>query len=394
MDAFWDKARRHFSDSQVQSVDIVVVTGETLIHQKQKDICTPEDIPFYDDSDNDDDDNTHPSESDPTTTQEQMIAINGEGDEDDTNKQCKCSNSKDPHTIIETMQRHIEKKVEDDLKQSRNRMQLDSEFAGKYSPIKISLSVIDSTVDFHSLCQKWSRESLCAAIESRYGQTFPTIRFELPETTGFDSCDVSFATYYKNMPFRPDSAKARQLCADLVLLSKTNLQVVQLVPFPSIDASLIYGVTIGLRVVQQQDDEESDRENISLIQSLFHQLSKRDCALLLRSTQDPSNDESNCGERITRDDDGLFHSAEETQYFLFMPEFVVSKDGPAAPKTGVLRRIANVNHILEETQASDILNRASSLNLGKKKNSFSEYLEETLDSLKCSSVNPYHLSGI
>ena len=94
--------------------------------------------------------------------------------------------------------------------------------------------------------------------------------------------------------------------------------------------------------------------------------------------------------------DGLFHSTLESQYFLFMPEFVVSKDGPAAPKSGVLRRIASVDHILEEMSASDLLKTVHPphLHLGTEnsrlgRNPLLKYVEDSLDSLKCSPLNPW-----
>ena len=400
IDAFWNKSQCHFLESRVQSVEIVVVMGETIIDRITKDRngATLRNDQLSNNIDNEENDFAHVSESD-AIGHVKMSASNYEGDRHETNKKKQSSSMTDSlekeTDVFKTIKRHIETKTDADLRINRSQLHY-SEISGKQTPVKISLSVIDIGVDFHSLCQKWSRESMHTVTASMCSQTSSMISFELPETIEFDACDVSFATYYKNMPFRVDSSKARMLYGDLTLLSKARLQVLQLVPVPSLDASLIYGVAIGLRALNE-DDEESHHEKNYLVQSLFNHLASRDCALLLRSKNEPymgkmpfrdsTNDDGN---------DGLFHSTEESQYFLFMPEFVVSKEGPVAPKSGVLHRVTSVDHILEETSASDVLKSVNSSHteLGAEmsrlgSNPFSEYLEASLDSLNCSPLNPW-----
>ena len=402
IDVFWDKLQRF--KQNVQSVDIVVVTGNTAIYRYEKDSheSTHEDTVFRKDCDNCIDNNEHPSGLDPID-QEYVIANDKQGGQQDSNTERHCSELKDSlrkqENLVGKIQQHISNKVDKCLNATFNRLQIDSEYEENPSTIRVSMTVLYNAVDFHSLCEKWSRESMQATILSDFGQTSPTISFQLPETAEFDACEVLFATFYQNMPFRVDSWKARQLYADLVLLSKTSLQVIQLVPFSSVDASLIYGITIGLRVLRE--DEEGDRERAFLFQSLCNQLAKRDCALLICSSPEPYFDRANCRKRFEEDNgkEGLFHSAEESQYFLFMPELIASKQGAAAPNTGVLRRIASANHILDQTTSSNALNQSNphhaKLEEGLRLESipFSEYLEESLDSLKCSALNPYRLQG-
>jgi hypothetical protein len=404
IDDFWDRAQCYILNSKVQSIEIVVVMGKTVIVRTTNDRCGVKRTNgrcsngIY----NEESGTKQARESD-RIGHETTKASNGEDDDghsydantDSTHSTLNGSLGKQAD-IIKTMERYIETKVEADFEMNRSRIQFDSKFAESQSRMNISLSVVDSAIDFHSLCQKWSRDSIFTATAVTSDHPSPDISFQLPETTNFDACYISFSTYYKNMPFRVDSSHAKQLHADLDLLGKAKLEVLQLVPFPSIDASLIYGVTIGLRAAHE-DDEKRHHEKTFLVQSLFKTLATRDCALLLCSMDDPCNENNNSRDRISTTDGngGLFHSSEESQYFLFMPEFVVSQSGPASPTNGVLRRIASVNHILEETCAVDILNSSHLLysEVGdrsrSRENPFSEYVKASLDCLNCSPLNPW-----
>lgn len=369
IDAFWEKSQHYFRDSRLQSIEIVVVMGETIIERTTKDRrdTTPRNDSLLDDSDT-----------------EKLNTVNVGVDKHLNGSMASQIG------ILKTIKRHIESKVEDDLETTRNRLHSDLKTDGNQLPVNISISAVDVAVDFPSLCQKWARESLHSATVSKLGQTSPIISFELPETADFDACNISFTAYYKNMPFRVDSPQALRLYEDLILLSETTLQVVQLVPISSIDASQIYGITIGLRSAHENNEERHQEKNY-LVQSLFHRLATRDCALLLRSNND--KDLGHCGNPKF---DGLFHSSKENQFFLFMPEFAVSKEGPVAPKSGVLSRVSSVDHILQDASTSDlskpthpphVLLGAQESRLGS--NPFSDYVEDSLDSLHCSPLNPW-----
>ena len=383
IDAFWDKTVHFFREFKIRSIEIVVVMGETIIDRTEDHPkTTPENDCLADGSESDKSDSKNMRESDTVRDQELMIYKRADIEKALTDSMAKQVG------VLKSMKQHIESKVEVDLINSRSRLYLDSNIDGKQLPVNISISAIDVAMDFSSFCQKWSRESLREATTSKLGQTLPVISFQLPETVDFDACDISFTAYYKNMPFRVDSAQALRLYEDLMLLSKSRLQIVQLVPVSSIDASLIYGVTIGLRCAHE-NDEKSHHEKNYLVQSLFQRLATRDCALLLQSNNDQDMDQ-------VSKPDGLFHSCEEQQQFLFMPEFVVSKEGPVAPKSGVLCRIASVDHILQDTFTSDLLKPVypphAHLGVGNSKlgvNPFSDYVEDSLDSLHCSPLNPW-----
>jgi hypothetical protein len=314
-----------------------------------------------------------------------------------------CSNNSPPKQadIFNMMERYIQALIESDSEMNRSRIRFDSHFVEKQSPVKFSLSVLNTAIDFHSLCQKWSRDCMFTATTVNCGHPYPMISIQLPETTTFDTCHLSFSSYYKNVPFRLDSWQAKQLIIDLELLSKVKLKVLQLVPYPTIDASLIYGVTIGLKTAHE-DDEQCRYEKTFLVQSLLKNLATRDCALLLRSMNDSGIEKENSRARdsAASGNRGLFHSSEESQYFLFMPELPVSQEASALPKKGVLRRIASVDHILEETCACDVLNLShptyseSGRKYWQSNHTLSEYVEASLDSLKCAPLNPWIQDGM
>ena len=107
-----------------------------------------------------------------------------------------------------------------------------------------------------------------------------------------------------------------------------------------------------------------------MVQSLFHQLSLKECALCLNVEEEGHIQESSF--------DGLFHS--KTQTFLLMTEEVPGKN--TAPSTGVLFRVANADFLIEEIGPSDFM----PLDDG---NPFSEYVEASLDCLVYSADNSF-----
>ena len=401
IDDFWEKTQCHFWNSKVHSIEIVVVMGKTVVVRTTNDRCGVQcaNGRCSDFIDSEESGTNQGSESDiiEHETTKTSNSEDNDGHSYDANTESTHSTSNGSQAdIIKTMERYIETKIKADFDKNRSQIQFDTNFVETQSRMNISFSVVNNAIDFHSLCQKWSRDSILDATAVNSGQPSPEISFQLPETTNFDGCYLSFSTYYKNMPFRLDSPHAKQLYADLELLGKAKLEVLQLVPFPSIDASLIYGVTIGLRAAYE-DDEHSHHEKTFLVQSLFKTLATRDCALLLCSMEVPNNGNTNFRDRIdtSEGNGGLFHSSEESQYFLFMPEFVVSQSGVASLTNGVLHRIARVDHILEETCAVDILNSPDLLyseggnTFRPRENPFSEFVEASLDCLNCSPLNPW-----
>ena len=269
IDIFWGKIQNYFSKSRIQGIEIVVVVGETTIlrttDSSQNARCSNEEL------DTKKGNKLEDIEEESSSVENDISGRNGYNSDTDS----KCASVKDSLSkelgIVKTMEQYIKKKIEADFEMNRSRIQFDSKFAGKDLRMNIRFSVVNSSLDFQSLRQKWSRDSIDAATKVLCGQSSPVISFRLPETTYFDSCQLSFSAYYKNMPFRLDSSRANALYDDLELLGRAHFEVLQLVPMPSIDASLIYGVAIGLRAA------EKDFEKQILVASLLKNLGIRDC---------------------------------------------------------------------------------------------------------------------
>jgi hypothetical protein len=152
---------------------------------------------------------------------------------------------------------------------------------------------------------------------------------------------------------------------DLELLAKSSIEVVKLVPISSIDASLLYGIPIRVRP-GLQCNLKSHEEMLILVQSLFHQLSLKECALLLKnpsqSTETPTKEKSK----------GLFHTT--SQHLVLMAEELPH----AIPSTGVLFRVASAEHLLSEFCHTDL--HAFDNN----DNPFCQHIELVFDSLMVS----------
>ena len=120
-------------------------------------------------------------------------------------------------------------------------------------------------------------------------------------------------------------------------------------------------------------------------------------ALLLRSWNGPSVTDKTLQDSNYQCDENndIFFYSEKTQYFLFMPDFIFSKDGPASPKNGVLRRIVSADEILDEAYDVETLNSMHPLysELGKKsepqESLFSVYVDASLDCLNFHPLNPW-----
>jgi hypothetical protein len=184
---------------------------------------------------------------------------------------------------------------------------------------------------------------------------------------------------YKTIPFRLDSALVQGLCRDLELIAESKLEAVQLVPIASIDASLLYGVVIGVRAGLEIDLDQHNEMGL-LVRTLFKQLSSKDCALLLRSTNKgpPRSDHTRCG---------LFHDYDQT--FLLMAEEIPARFKHQTSSTsGVLYRLASADHFIQEMSSEDVNSSENDEN-----NPFTEYMEVSLDCLACSPINTLYLSA-
>ena len=318
LNAFWNRTKPHFLKAKLRNIQIVVLLTDSVV-----------------------------------VTQDDSSSLKEPKSLDDQTKELQIR--KRELSIVECIRRinlHIDKKGEDEFKTIRSFLQFDS---SEHIPtINISLSTVEnSSVGLKVLLRKWSRDKVSST----------RLSFELPETMDCSPCLIALDAVYKSIPFPLNSHYASSLILDLHLLGKAKLQVEKLVPIASIDASLIYGIPIRVRPGLERD-VDSHNEMLLLVQSLFHQLSRKDYALYLTS-QGPDTDS----------DDGLFHS--KTQSFLLMPEELPA-DKDTAPSTGTLFRVATGDHLMEEVGGpSDFIPMDTN-------NPFSEYVEASLDCLACS----------
>ena len=251
LNAFWNRTKPHFLKAKLRNIQIVVLLTDSVV-----------------------------------VTQDDSSSLKEPKSLDDQTKELQIR--KRELSIVECIRRinlHIDKKGEDEFKTIRSFLQFDS---SEHIPtINISLSTVEnSSVGLKVLLRKWSRDKVSST----------RLSFELPETMDCSPCLIALDAVYKSIPFPLNSHYASSLILDLHLLGKAKLQVEKLVPIASIDASLIYGIPIRVRPGLERD-VDSHNEMLLLVQSLFHQLSRKDYALYLTS-QGPDTDS----------DDGLFHS--------------------------------------------------------------------------------------
>lgn len=256
---------------------------------------------------------------------------------------------------INAINQHIRKKVEAEFRANRSYVQFDS---SKHLPtINISLSTVDnSSLGLKTLLRKWSRERVGGPCR---------LTFDLPETMDSSHCSLALDAAYKSIPFRLDSQPARALRQDLEFLSQATLNVEKLVSITSLDASLLYGVPLRVRP-GLESDIQSHKEMILLVQSLFHQLSRRNCALFITS-QGP-----HCSH-----EEALFHSNDQT-FVLMAEEIPLLLRETAAPSTGLLFRVACANQLLAESGPGDFI---ASSRKNDSSNPFFDYVEQALDCL-------------
>lgn len=137
-----------------------------------------------------------------------------------------------------------------------------------------------------------------------------------------------------------------------------------MVPLSSVDAGLLYGVPLMLRSgVTGNFDQFQEMEILSRV--LFRHLQERDLAILLRSTASCPN-----GQR------------HEQLFLLMAQEFPQTTKQP--PQTGLLFRYAQADQLLAEatpTRPCPALQDELGLQ-------YSEYVEESLNTLDCDSFNP------
>lgn len=265
---------------------------------------------------------------------------------------------------VRTIQTQLVAQADNDFQ--KNRSILD---AGE-SPMNISFSVIDnSTVGYQFLVRQWVRDALLA--QNLHSSN---LELDLPETLDGTQCSVSLDVSYQVFPFSADSAECTRFLTDLQLLSESKLEVVQLVPLSSIDAGLLFGIPMLVRVGLASDLDQFQVMQF-LVRSLFSLLNERESAVLLRRTG---------GKTPKSASTGIFHSSEQT--FLLMAK-ELPKTAHGAPNSGILYQYAHADQLLAE--ATLPTNEVALLDEDTQRQ-YADYVEQALECLECSPVNPLY----
>jgi hypothetical protein len=340
---FWKSVAPFFQDSKVGSIHIVMAKTGTL--------ASVMDSEQNDDQDQDQDGDavmdTELDDSDSHLIHKHDMVIS----------EC-----------VRTIQTQLVAQAEDDF--HKNRSILD---AGE-SPMEISFSVIDnSTVGYQFLVRQWVRDALLA-------QTLhnSNLELDLPETLDGTQCSVSLDVSYQVFPFSANSAECTRFLTDLQLLSESKLEVVQLVPLSSIDAGLLFGLPMLVRVGLASDLDQFQVMQV-LVRSLFSLLNERETAVLLRRTG---------GKAPKSASTGMFHSSE--QMFLLMAK-ELPKTAHGAPDSGILYQYAHADQLLAEatlpTSEVALLDEDT-------QRQYADYVEQALECLECSPVNPLYADDV
>ena len=265
--------------------------------------------------------------------------------------------------------------------------------------LKIKLEVIDgSAVDFQTLLQIWTRDSLIQTYEAKPNieSLDGRLQFELPETIDGTICSISLNLQYMMLPDRIDSHSTMKLVEDMQLLSSltpSSVEVLQTVPLQSIDSSLIYGVPMYAQPWVENDLFQYDQMKI-LVRQLWKYLSRNNVALVLRvrleSQEDaPLNCRSDCSE------DQLFlltsqvavqkQSIQPSSALDIMPDHQRTGESPC---NGILYRYATKNQILHFGNEESNSNSQEEENVAEVIEC-ADYIEMSMNMLVSTGLNPF-----
>jgi hypothetical protein len=342
---FWKSVAPFFQDSKVGSIQIVMAKTGTLASVMD----TSEQSSDVQDQDQDADGDA---------------VMDTELDLDDSDSQLIRKHDLVISECVRTIQTQLVAQADHDFQQNRSILD-----AGE-SPMEVSFSVIDnSTVGYQFLVRQWVRDALLA-------QTLHSsnLELDLPETLDGTQCSVSLDVSYQVFPFSADSAECTRFLIDLQLLSESKLEVVQLVPLSSIDAGLLFGLPMLVRVGLASDLDQFQVMQV-LVRSLFSLLNERESAVLLRRIG---------GKTPKSASTGMFHSSEQT--FLLMAK-ELPKTANGAPNSGILYQYAHADQLLAEatlpTSEVALLDEDT-------QRQYADYVEQALECLECSPVNPLY----
>ena len=267
-----------------------------------------------------------------------------------------------------------------------------------------------SSVDFQTLLQMWTRESLAQTYQanSDIDSIDGKLQFELPETIDGTMCSISLDLQYTILPDRLDSSSTMKLVQDMQLLSSlsaNSVEVLQTVPLQSVDSSLIYGVPMYARPGLEHDLFQYNQMKI-LVRQLLKYLSENDVALVLRIRHGLHKDDQE-GPVASRSRNRL-----NDQLFLLTSQVAVQKQSihmntercmqsssaleiepdrhrkGESPCNGILYRYATKDQILHfgnEESNSKLEDDANSAEVSE----YADYIERSMDMLTCTGLNPF-----
>ena len=291
---------------------------------------------------------------------------------------------------VRSLQAQLRNAAEKDCKLSLN--------AKKHIPqVEISISMIDATANtrlaFKDLLRRSLRDIVTSnsavvnsMIQNNVVSTANRIHLQLPETIDGTQCSVALDISYKLLPFALDrpGISAGFFC-DLTELCASNLKVLQLVPFSSVDTTFLFGVPMRVRAGLEGDYEQYQEAHL-LTRSLFNTMQAKQVAMLIQIADDSQIEKSKKSNNKCRMS-GVFHNDKRGQTFLLMAEEPVGGQSP--PSTGVLFRYASADDLLLEADPP-----ATKVDVPDEiVNQYESYVENAFDILDCNAVNPLFLDA-
>jgi hypothetical protein len=260
------------------------------------------------------------------------------------------------------------------------------------SSVSCSFTMIkNSIVDFMALSHSLVRTELIAR-STRLACRLR--RIDLPVSGDGTHCSISLEASYEMFPFTVHSYHGKFLSSDLDDLSLMHLEVVQSIPLPMIDASLLFGIPLVVRAGLETDYAQF-QEMKMLVRSFFTVLQKQERAILLRGTSQCRWDK-HTNTKYSKENlhDGFSYPPE--QYFLLMPQetptnMINAEIGSAGPNSGLLFRIAHSDYLLHDKYVMDSTpelylptddDRETEIQ-------YMEYIENSLSTLDVGMYNPF-----
>jgi hypothetical protein len=407
---FWDLVKPFFQDKTLGTIHIAVAKTGILALAREASPSTEE----------------HPSNdqssplSDASKKENCCAMVEDDTEEKDTTAADEEARARSMHEVsiancIRALQAQIATRVEADFKAIS--------CIGNAEPIPlvdISLSIIDALhhprLGFQSLLRRCFRDTVESAM-ALYSSSIATtsnitststsqkqnVQLNLPDTMDGTQCSVFLDVTYKILPFALDRPVATKgFFLDLIFLSGSQLDIVQLVPLACIDAALLFGVPMSVRAALQEDIQQY-QEMLVLVRSLFKYLQEKQVAMLLCIKEEPpyltSSDDSDGNHKNDKHAEkqvgGIFHNAEKRgQTFLLMAEEVPLNGNNVSPLTGVLFRYASADELLLEAEKPFCSKMDASSVPEDVAKQYEAYVENALDVLDCDTINPLYLDAI